>query len=132
MVIRDSQVQRLQLRRRLDKRHCEPGFNVPFDVAVEERNSGIVDLESEDGVAVAVDEKRVAPHGDGRGWSGRWGKWWAIIGPGTRSRDYLEVVGMQMEGMSPAIVIDECYFNDGAVGEDVRVRVNTVYSGVVD
>jgi hypothetical protein len=106
---------------------------MPFDVAVEERDAWIVDFETYDGVATAVDEHGVATHRRFRnGNIRRWKKWWTVVGAGAGARDYLEVVRVQMEWMSTAIEVYNCEFDDCAEGQDVGVAVHAVDFGVVD
>ena len=63
MAIRDHQAQFLEFCGRFDKYHGQSRFDVPFDVAVEERDSRVVDFEADHCVAVAVDQYSVAAQG---------------------------------------------------------------------
>ena len=52
----------LQLQRRFDERGDEPGYRVPFDMAMKEPNPRVVRLEADGEVGVGMDEEGVSPH----------------------------------------------------------------------
>src|SRR6266567_5179649 len=84
VILWNHQIQPLQLGWGFDKRSSKSSFDMPLDVAVEERNAWIVDFETYDGVAIAVDEHGVATHRRFRdGGIRRWKKWWTVVGAGA-------------------------------------------------
>jgi hypothetical protein len=88
----------LDVQGRLDDGGDEPGRDVPFDVAVEEPHTRVVGAKSEDGVAVGVDEDRVAAHRGGREVFLDGG----VVEAGfiVAAMDDLESVAVEMEGVS--------------------------------
>jgi len=93
----------LQFERSFDHGCDEALVDVPFDVAVEEPDAGVVGCEAEDDVAGGTKDECVAAHGDGR--VGSFGRVGGVEGAGVFSRasDSLEVVTVEMEGMFAGI-----------------------------
>lgn len=119
MTIQNIQLQLLQLGWGFNERHRHPGFRMPVDMAMEEGDARIIDLEADDDVAVFVDEEGVAAHwrlgedgvrGRSEGWSFAWS--------GAGTLDYLDSVRVDVEWMGAAVEVDECQFDNAAEGED--------------
>ena len=90
---------------------------MPFDVAVEEPDAGVVGAEAQNDVSVRVDHDRVAPHGDR-------GKSFVVdIYPGFRcaADDGLERVSVKMERVFARVGVVQDDFDDLAFVEDERV-----------
>jgi hypothetical protein len=113
VLVRDGDVQflGLNLGRCFDEGGGETGFDVPFDVAVEELDSGVVGNPTDGNGAVAGDLDGVATHGGSAGRS---------------------VVTVQVEGVRVAVVVVEGQFDDRVVGEHERVCVGAVDGWVVE
>lgn len=129
MVLRDLAGELLlDVERGLNDGGDEPRGDVPFDVAVEEPDAGVVGAEAEHDVAVGVDEDGVAAHGRRRegGYVG------GVVEAGVvvAAVDYLEGVAVEMEGVFSGIVVVEDDFDDLVVAEDELVGVRAVYGGV--
>lgn len=100
--------------------------DVPFDVAVEEPDAGVVGAEADDEVAVRSDHECVASHGNGgEGLI-------ANVVPGFLfgASDGLEVVAVKMEGVLARIVVVKNDFDDLVLLEDEGVGVRGVDGGI--
>ena len=117
----------LDLGRCFDEGGGETGFDVPFDVAVEELDSGVVGNPTDGDGAVARDLDGVATHGGSAGRS--------VIreeGAAAGAGDELEVVAVQVEGVRVAVVVVEGQFDDRVVREHEGVCVGAVDGWVVE
>lgn len=123
----------MELSRCFDESEGQAGFDVPLDVAVEERDAWVVGFEADDGVAVTVNEDGVSAHGRRWGVEVGWGsERWPVVRTGARACDDLEFVAMEMERVSASVVVNYREFDDGAVGENVGVCGGAVDEWVVD
>jgi hypothetical protein len=117
----------LDLGRGFDEGGGQTGFDVPFDVAVEELDSGVVGDPTDGDGAVAGDLDCVATH------------WWCAgrcvvgeEGAATGAGDELEVVAVQVEGVRVAVVVVEGQFDDRVIREHEGVCVGAVNGWVVE
>ncbi len=113
----------------------ETGCDVPFYVAVEEPDTGVVGAEAEDDVAVWVDHYGVAFHGcggEGGGGGGGVGVGVGVVGAGVGggADDGLEGVAVEVEGVFALVGVVEDDVDDVVVGEDEGVGVGAVDGGV--
>lgn len=115
----------------LDKRSQETGDDMPLNVAVEEPDTGVVGLESQNHVTIGPDDERIATHGLlGVGFDAD-----ALVLKGAGlllgAVDGLEVVTVEMEGVAARVEVVEDNLDNLVLFEDKRVCVLTV-DGRVD
>lgn len=121
----------LQLQRRLDKGGDESRDDVPFDVAVEEPDAGVVGFESQNHVAVGVDEKGVAPHGHlGKRLSCAAAAVFPGAGRLVGAKDGLEIVAVQVEWVAALIEVVDDNLDNVVSSQDKGMRVLPVHGGV--
>jgi hypothetical protein len=92
----------VELLGRLDEGRREAHLNVPFNVAVEEEDTGVVGGEAQDGVGVGVDSQDVTAGGSSAGAR-------VATAPNTGIRgsplDDLELMAVQVEGVDGSVQV---------------------------
>lgn len=114
----------LDVERAFDHGGGETGGDVPFDVAVEEPDAGVVGAEAHDDVAVGVYQDGVALHGGG----GHGGDIGGVVVAGVffATGDELEGVAVEMEGVLSGVVVVEDDFDDLVGAQDEGVGVDAI------
>lgn len=116
----------------LDKGHDQTRIHMPFNVAMEQPHARVIRSEAHDNVAIGPHQQDISSH--------------RLLGQDHRSighglgikvarflfttKNRLEGMAVEMEGMFARILVVEDYFDNVIVLENVRVGVDTVYAGV--
>ena len=116
MIFRDGE-RLLEIGGGFDESEDQTRCDMPFDMAVEEPDPGIIGTEAEDDVAVWIYQDGISPHGDGRD------GFVVDVRSCVRftAHNGLEYMAVEMERVFTRIVIVEDYFNDLAFFEDKRI-----------
>ena len=129
VIARDAQ-RLLQLERRLDHGGYQARGDVPFYVAVEEPDTGVVRSEAQDDVAFRIKHKGIPTH-----WNlGEVGLGNVGVGEDAgflgRAVDGLEGVAVKVEGVTASVEIVDHYLHHFVLFQDERVGVSSINLGI--
>lgn len=99
---------------------------MPLDMAVKQPNTRVIGLEAQDDIAVGVEDEGISSHGDGG--EGGGGNVGVLKGASFffGAVEGLEVVPVEMEGMTAWVDVVDDDFDDLVFFQDEAVRVGAV------
>lgn len=98
----------------------ESHFNMPLDMTVEKKNARVISFEPQHGVGVGVDVDDVAPRWLGGEATGAAG---VVARSALRTAHDLELVAVEVEGVTSVVLVVDDDVHDGVVTHDERVDV---------